>query len=57
MTELAERLCLDLTDTLTGDVKFFADFLERSGAAVIEAEAELENVLLSYSCRSRRPLK
>ena len=47
MTELAQRLGFDLADTLSGNVKFLADLFKSTGAAVIETEAELDNVLLT----------
>ena len=51
MTELAERLGLDLTDPLAGDVELLADLLEGSGAAVLEAESELQNASLTTGQR------
>ena len=47
VTELAERLGFDLTDSLTGNVKFLADLLQRPGTTVVQPETELDNVLLS----------
>ena len=47
MAELAQRLCLDLADTLTRDVEDLAHFLKRSGSAVLETEAELQHLFLS----------
>ena len=41
MAELAERLGFNLANTLSGDVEFLADLLQRTGSAVVEAEAEL----------------
>ena len=51
VTELSERLCLDLTDTLTGDIKLLTYLLKRSVSSVIESETELDNVLLT-GCES-----
>ncbi len=39
MTELAQRLGLDLADTLAGDMELAADLFEGAAAAVLEAEA------------------
>ena len=47
VAELAQGLGLDLADALTGDVKFLAHFLQGTGAAVLNAEAELQHLLLS----------
>ena len=47
MTKLAERLRLNLTDTLTGYVKLAANLLQCACAAVIQAEAKPQNLLLS----------
>lgn len=38
VTELAQSLCLDLADALTGDVELFADFLKGVRMAVGESE-------------------
>ena len=67
VTELSESLCLDLTDTLTGDVKLLAYFLKSSCATVVKSETELDDVLfsggkgvklalddLTQNCRCRR---
>src|SRR5215510_10652945 len=45
--QLAQRLGLDLTDALAGDRKVLAVFLERVLAAVGEAEAEPQHLLLA----------
>ena len=47
MAELAQRLCLDLSDTLSGNVKFLADFFKSPGSSVVETESESEHFLLS----------
>ena len=47
MAELRERLSLDLPNPLMAEPKFGADLLERSGTAVIEAEAKSEDSLFA----------
>ena len=47
MTKLAERLRLNLTDTLTGYVKLAANLFQCARAAVIQPEAKPQNLLLS----------
>ena len=47
MTELTKRLCLDLTDTLTRDVKLLTNLLKRSRSSVVKTEAELDDMLLT----------
>ena len=44
MTELAESLRLNLTDTLTGYIKLLADFFKSSASAVLKTETEFENL-------------
>lgn len=39
MTQLTQRLCLDLADTLTSYVEFLADLLEGAGMAVLDARS------------------
>ena len=53
MTELPERLRLDLADTLTRDIEFLADFLKRACTAVIQTEPQAEDLLLSLRQRSQ----
>ena len=43
MTQLAQRLGLDLADTLTGYVELLADLLEGAGMAVLDAEAQAQD--------------
>ena len=47
MTQLAERLGLDLADALAGDREVLADFFEGVLAAVGEAEAQAQHLLLA----------
>ena len=47
MAEFPERLCLNLTDTLSCYIKLSSDFFQRAGAAVIHAEPEAEHFLFS----------
>jgi RNA polymerase primary sigma factor len=51
VAQLAQRLRLDLADPLAGDVELLADFLERAGAAVLEAEPELKDASLAAGQR------
>ena len=53
MTELSERLGLDLTDTLTGDVELLADLLKGAASAVLKTEAQAQD-LLSLGVRVSR---
>ena len=47
MTELSERLCLNLTDTLSGYLEFLAHFLQGSCPSIILAKAQAEHLLFS----------
>ena len=47
MAELPQGLGLDLADALTGDVELLAHLLQRAGASVLNAEAQLEGILSS----------
>src|SRR6185369_601052 len=47
VTQLAQRLRLDLTDALARDVELAADLFERARAPVLEAEAQLEHASLA----------
>ena len=40
VTELTKRLCLDLADTLTGNVELLADLFEGAASAVFKSETE-----------------
>ena len=48
MAELAESLCLDLTDTFTGNIELLADLFQSSGAAVLESETQPEHFLFTF---------
>ena len=53
MTQLSQRLCLDLTDTLTSDGKMLPDLFERVlRAGVAEPETHLDD--LFFTRRERR---
>ena len=47
MAELAQRLGLDLTDTLTGDIVLRAHLFQGAGVSVIKAETKLDHVRLT----------
>src|SRR6188768_3523609 len=47
VAELAQRLGFDLADALAGDGEVLADLLERVLAAVANAEAHLDHLLLA----------
>ena len=47
MTQFAESLRLDLTDTLTGNVKFLTNFFQCSGSAILKTETKDQNLLLT----------
>ena len=47
MAQLAQRLGLDLADTLTGDVELLADLLERAGMTVLDAEPQPQHLFLA----------
>ena len=47
VTELAQRLGFDLADALARDVELLADLFERAGTAVLDAEAQLQDLPLT----------
>src|SRR5580698_661702 len=53
VTELAEGLGFDLADALAGDLEGLADLFEGVFAAVLEAEAHLDDTLLAGSERAQ----
>ena len=51
MTQFAQCLCFDLTDTFTGNVEFLTYFLQSTGPSVIQTETESQYFLFSL-CQS-----
>ena len=51
MAQLREGLALDLADALARDAELAADLLERARVAVEQAEAELDDLLLTLGER------
>ena len=51
MAEFAERLCLDLADTLSCDIKLSSDLLKGTRPSVIHSETETEHLVLSLCQR------
>ena len=47
MTELAQRLCLNLTDAFARDIERLADILECFGRLIIETVAHAEHIRLT----------
>src|SRR5215472_14031924 len=43
VTQLAQSLGFDLTNTLAGHMELFADFFQRAATAIVQAEAQLEH--------------
>src|SRR6188474_1736107 len=56
VAQLAQRLGLDLPDPLAGDVEVAADLLEGPAAAILEAEAKLEDASLARREAVEHPL-
>lgn len=48
MTELAKRLCFDLSDALSSDPELAADFLEGTEPAVFKTEAQYDDLPLPF---------
>ena len=57
MTQLAERLCLNLSDTLSCYVKFLTNFLKSSCLAIIKTKTKLDYITFSFCKRSHRFFK
>src|SRR5262245_38082439 len=53
MLELAQRLCLDLADALTGHRKLLADLLQRMVGVHADAETHPQNTLFTRGKRSQ----
>ena len=49
MAKFAKGLCLDLTNTLTGNVEFLAHLFQSAGAAVLDTKSQLQHLLLTGS--------
>ena len=54
MTQLGERLALDLANALARDAKLAPDLLERAGMAVLEAKPELDHLALALGVENVR---
>ena len=48
MAQLCKRFALNLANTLTGNAKFAAHFLERMRVAIFQAEAQANNLALTF---------
>ncbi len=57
MTQLAQRLRLDLTDTLTCDIELFSDFLKCSCTSVLQSKTQCQHLLLTLRQRSEHFLQ
>ena len=57
MTQLSQRLSLDLTNTLTCNVKFLADLFQRAASSVVKTEAQLYHMLLTRCKRVKLAVK
>ena len=57
MTQFAQCLCLDLTDTLACYIKFFSYFFQCARTAVLQTETQRENLLFTFCQRSKHFLK
>ena len=49
VAELAECLCFNLADTLTGNAEFAANLFKSVGVSVLKSEAESKNLCFSGS--------
>ncbi len=45
--QLADGLCLDLADALTGDAEVAADFFQRAGTAIVQTKAQADDLLFT----------
>ena len=42
--QLADRLCLDLAHTLTGNAKVTANLFQRTGTAIVQTKAQADDL-------------
>src|SRR2546421_11459833 len=47
MAQIAQRFGIDLKNALASDMELLADFFQRAAAAIVEAEAQLQNLALT----------
>ena len=47
--QLADGLCLDLADALTGDAEVAAHLFQRAGTAIVQTKAETDDLLFTGS--------
>ena len=45
--QLADSLCLDLADALTGDAEVTAHLFQRAGTAIVQTKAETDDLLFT----------
>ena len=45
--QLADSLCLDLADTLTGNAEVAAHLFQRAGTAIVQTKAETDDLLFT----------
>ena len=45
--QLADSLCLDLADALTGDAEVAAHLFQRAGTAIVQTKAETDDLLFT----------
>ena len=57
MPQLAQGLGFDLADAFTGDVELLADFLQRAGAAILQAEGAKQAKILEAEAEAQAILK
>ena len=53
MAQLSERFCLNLTDTLSGNVKFLANLFQCSRTTIIQTKPQAQNLLLPLCQRAQ----
>src|SRR5688572_29358668 len=57
VAEFAQAFGFDLADAFAGDFELLADFFQRAGVAVDEAEAQFENLALAFGEAAENILK